>query len=109
MLSLYIAPLLLSLALPAPQEERDLKKMVSSSDERLRRAAVRACRVPVLADEGVFSRFVELVEPILEGEDEELMVTVDELLAAVATEHAEAVAEIAEPQPQDQAAAQEGR
>ncbi|MCR9243390.1 MAG: DNA alkylation repair protein [bacterium] len=75
---------------------RDLKKLAGHKDDRLKRAAIRACRRPVLADEGVFSRLTEIVEPILGGDDTELMAVVDELLAGVAAEHSGAVQELAE-------------
>ncbi|MCA8950153.1 MAG: DNA alkylation repair protein, partial [Planctomycetes bacterium] len=73
---------------------RDLKKMSTGKDMRLRRAAVRSCRLPVHADEAMLPRFVEIVEPMLEaGDDEQLLATVDEVLAALAAEHSTAVAD----------------
>lgn len=77
---------------------RDLRKMAAGSDARLRRAAVRACRTPVLADESLFSRMAELLESVLGSEDPEpeTLGAVDELLAALAKEHSDAVREIAE-------------
>ncbi len=76
---------------------RDLKKMAKAADARLRRAAVRACRIPVVADEALFSRLQEIVEPLLEqgDEDEDVLGTIDELLAAIAEHHADAANELA--------------
>lgn len=75
---------------------KDLRRLAAHADGRMRRAAIRACREPLLADEAVFSRFTELADPLLDSGDAEVLATIDEVLGAVATVHAEAVRALAE-------------
>ncbi|HEX5051785.1 MAG TPA: DNA alkylation repair protein [Planctomycetota bacterium] len=74
---------------------RDLRRFAEASHEVLRRAAVRACRRPLLDDSTAFPRFEELVEPLFAVPDATLQQAIDELLSAAAAVHADAVAGLA--------------
>jgi hypothetical protein len=75
---------------------RDLRRFANASDEALRRAAVRACRRPLLDDTDAFPRFLEVSEPLFADADAALQQAIDELLIAAAAVHADAVRELAE-------------
>lgn len=75
---------------------RDLRRFATASNEALQRAAVRACRLPLLHDEAAFARFEELTTPLFATADAVLQRAIDELLAAAAAVHADAVRELAE-------------
>lgn len=75
---------------------RSLGKLAKSADEKLMRAAVRATRAPIAADKSVFSRFEELVTPLLAEADAILQQAIDEVLKAAAEQDAEAVKAFAE-------------
>ena len=74
---------------------KDLRRLATASNAVLRRAAVRACRLPLLADGEGFPRFTELAEPLSAEPDPVLQRAIDELLAAAAAVHADAVAAFA--------------
>jgi hypothetical protein len=74
---------------------RDLRRFASASNEALQRAAVRACRLPLLHDGGSFERFEELSTPLFAIADSKLQQAIDELLAAAAAVHSDAVHELA--------------
>lgn len=74
---------------------KDLRRFATASSAVLRRASVRACRLPLLADTEGFPRFRELAEPLATEPDPVLQQAIDELLAAAAAVHADAVAEFA--------------
>lgn len=74
---------------------RDLRRLAAASNRALQRAAVRACRLPLLHDEGSFTRFEEVTRPLFEVADDRLQQAIDELLAAAAAVHADAVRELA--------------
>jgi hypothetical protein len=74
---------------------KDLRRFATASNAVLRRAAVRACRLPLLADGEGFPRFLELAEPLATEADPVLQRAIDELLAAAAAVHADAVAAFA--------------
>jgi 3-methyladenine DNA glycosylase AlkD len=65
---------------------KDLKRLLAAASEPQRRALVRACRLPVLADGETFARFAELVEPLLGTADPRLQTAIDEVLAATAVQ-----------------------
>lgn len=71
---------------------KDLKRFATASQDLLRRAAVRASRRPLLDDTESFPRFVDLVEPLFASPDAALQRAIDELLAAAAAVHRDAVA-----------------
>ena len=75
---------------------RDLRRFATASNEALQRAAVRACRLPLLHDEAAFARFEELTTPLFATADATLQRAIDELLAAAAAVHADAVRDLAE-------------
>jgi len=75
---------------------RTLGKLAKSADEKLMRAAVRATRAPIEADKSVFSRFEELVTPLLAEADTILQEAIDEVLKAAAEQDADAVKAFAE-------------
>ena len=75
---------------------KDLNKLAKGANEQLRRAAVRATKAPVQKDSSVFNRFEDLVTPLLSEADEQLQQTIDEVLAAAAETHEEAVKAFAE-------------
>lgn len=70
---------------------RNLGKLAKSANEKLMRAAVRATKAPIAADKAVFSRFEELVTPLLAEADAILQEAIDEVLAAAAEQDKEAV------------------
>lgn len=70
---------------------KDLKKLAASTDERLRRAAVQASKAPLVTDSAVFSRFEEMVTPLLAETDPDLQKAIDEVLAQVAEQASEQV------------------
>jgi 3-methyladenine DNA glycosylase AlkD len=70
---------------------KDLKKLSKSANERLRRAAVRATKAPIAADSSVFSRFEDLVTPLLSQADALLQQAIDEVLIAAAAHDADLV------------------
>ncbi|MCA8974722.1 MAG: DNA alkylation repair protein [Planctomycetes bacterium] len=74
---------------------KDLRRLAGHADVRLRRAAVRACREPLLADETAFERFVDIVDPLFQTGDADVLQTIDEVLAAIANVHDDAVRELA--------------
>ncbi len=74
---------------------KDLKRFASASHEVMRRAAIRACRLPLLDDAESFHRFAELAEPLAGEADQALQHAIDELLAAAAAVHLDAVREFA--------------
>lgn len=69
---------------------KDLKRFASGSTDGLRRAAVRAARLPVLADAEGFPRFAELATPLLAHPDPLVQRAIDGVLAACATTHGDA-------------------
>lgn len=75
---------------------RDLRRFASASNEALQRAAVRACRLPLLHDDAAFARFEELSAPLFATADATLKKAIDELLAAAAAVHSDAVRALAE-------------
>jgi hypothetical protein len=75
---------------------KELKRLASSADQKLRRAAVRASKAPVAADGAVFERFDELVTPLLAEADQDLQRAIDEALAAAAQQDTDAVAAFAQ-------------
>lgn len=74
---------------------RDLRRFAGASNEALQRAAVRACRLPLLHDDTTFERFEELSTPLFAVADDTLQQALDELLSAAAAVHADAVRELA--------------
>ncbi|MBM4060753.1 MAG: DNA alkylation repair protein [Planctomycetes bacterium] len=70
---------------------KDLRRLAAAPQPALQRAAVRACRLPLLGDSEAFGRCAELVEPLLATADAALLGAIDELLAAAATVHRDAV------------------
>lgn len=70
---------------------KDLKRLAGATSDPQRRAAVRASRLPLLDDAEAFPRFAELAVPLLTHPDAPLQQAIDELLAAVATAHLDAV------------------
>ncbi|HEU4417469.1 MAG TPA: DNA alkylation repair protein [Planctomycetota bacterium] len=74
---------------------KDLRRFAAASQDVLRRAAVRASRLPLLDDSEAFPRFVELAEPLMSVADAKLQEAIDELLAAAAAVHGDAVKELA--------------
>jgi hypothetical protein len=74
---------------------KDLRRFAQASQDVLRRAAVRASRLPLLEDSEAFPRFAELAEPLFAVADAALQRAIDELLAAAAAVHADAVQEFA--------------
>ena len=74
---------------------RDLRRYAAASQDVLRRAAVRASRLPLVEDSEAFPRFVELAEPLLAVPDEKLQQAIDEVLSAAAATHGDAVKEFA--------------
>lgn len=75
---------------------KNLSQLAKSADEQLRRAAVRAARIPVAADAKVFSRFEEMVTPLLNESDALLQDVIDEVLQAATEVNNEAVAAFAQ-------------
>lgn len=74
---------------------KDLRRFAAASQDVLRRAAVRASRLPLVDDGEAFPRFAELAEPLLAVPDQRLQQAIDELLTAVAATHGDAVKEFA--------------
>ena len=72
-----------------------LQRLGRDANEQLRRAAVRATKLPMATDNSVFTRFEELVIPLLAEEDPLLQTAIDEVLAAAVGTHEEAVAAFA--------------
>ena len=70
---------------------KDLKRMAGAANDLPRRVAVRASRLPLLDDAEAFPRFAELAVPLLGLPDALLQQAIDELLAAVAPTHLDAV------------------
>jgi len=70
---------------------RSLGKLTKSSNEKLTRAAIRATKAPIAADSSVFSRFEDLVTPLLADADEALQQVIDEVLKE-ASQHDETAA-----------------
>lgn len=70
---------------------KDLRRLAAASQDVLRLAAVRASRLPLLDDAESFPRFAELAEPLVAIADARLQQALDELLAAAAGVHTEAV------------------
>ncbi|MBL9079849.1 MAG: DNA alkylation repair protein [Planctomycetes bacterium] len=75
---------------------RDLRRFANASNEALQRAAVRACRLPLLHDDTAFERFEELTTPLFAVADARLQQAIDELLAAAAAVHLDAVQALAQ-------------
>jgi hypothetical protein len=74
---------------------KDLRRYAAASQDVLRRAAVRASRLPLVEDSEAFPRFAELAEPLLAVPDDKLQQAIDEVLSAAAATHADAVKEFA--------------
>ncbi|MBX3461913.1 MAG: DNA alkylation repair protein [Planctomycetes bacterium] len=74
---------------------RDLRRLANASHLALRLAAVRACRLPLLHDAAAFERFEELSTPLFAEADAALQAAIDELLAAAASVHGDAVQALA--------------
>ena len=70
---------------------KDLKRFANASQELLRVAAVRASRLPLLDDPEAFQRFADLATPLVASTDARLQQAIDELLAAAAAVHQDAV------------------
>ncbi len=75
---------------------KNLGQLAKSADQQLRRAAVRAARIPVVTDAKVFSRFEELVTPLLNESDALLQEVIDDVLQAANEVNTEAVAAFAQ-------------
>jgi hypothetical protein len=75
---------------------KDLRRLAAASQDVLRLAAVRASRLPLLDDAASFPRFAELAEPLVAVADARLQQALDELLAAAAAVHLDAVRAFAE-------------
>lgn len=75
---------------------KDLRRFAAASTVAMQRAAVRACRRPLLDDSEAFPRFLELSEPLFAVADDALQQAIDELLTAAAAVHNDAVRELAE-------------
>ena len=74
---------------------KDLRRFAAATHDVLRLAAVRASRRPLLEDSEAFPRFVELAEPLLTVADQKLQQAIDDLLAAAAEVHMDAVKDLA--------------
>lgn len=74
---------------------RDLRRFAGAGNAALQRAAVRACRLPLLQDATAFERFEELSAPLFAKGDAALLQALDDLLAAAAAVHTDAVRELA--------------
>ena len=61
---------------------RSLGKLAKSDDEKLKRAAVRASKAPIEADHSLFTRFEDLVTPLLAEADTGLQQAIAEVLIA---------------------------
>ncbi len=70
---------------------KDLKRYATSGEQRQQRAAVRACRLPLVHDHEAFPRFVDLVLGLVGSPDVVLQAAIDEVLTAAAETHYEAV------------------
>lgn len=70
---------------------KDLKRHATSGEQRSQRAAVRACRRPLVDDHEAFPRFVDLVLGLVGSPDVVLQAAIDEVLTAAAETHYEAV------------------
>ncbi len=70
---------------------KDLNKLAKDANAQLRRAAVRATKAPMTTDNTVFTRFEELVTPLLVEEAPLLQTAIDDVLAAAAEMHEDAV------------------
>lgn len=69
---------------------KDLKRFAGGAHDGLRRAAVRAARLPLAADAEAFPRFAELAAPLLAHPDPLVQRAIDDVLAAVAATHGDA-------------------
>jgi hypothetical protein len=74
---------------------KDLRRFAAASQDVLRRAAVRASRLPLVEDSEAFPRFTEFAEPLLAVPDDKLQQAIDEVLSAAAATHGDAVKEFA--------------
>jgi hypothetical protein len=66
---------------------KDLRRLAGSDKDGLRRAAVRAARLPLQSDDEAFARFRELAEPLLAHADPLCQQALDEALQAAAPRH----------------------
>jgi hypothetical protein len=70
---------------------KDLKRLAGHGTANRRRAAVLACRIPLLDDPEAFPRFAEIGTACAADADPSVLAALDELLAAVAAVHNDAV------------------
>lgn len=66
---------------------KDLRRLAGSDKDGLRRAALRAARLPLAGDDEAFARFRELAEPLLAHADPLCQQALDEALQAAAPRH----------------------
>ncbi|MFN8827152.1 MAG: DNA alkylation repair protein [Planctomycetota bacterium] len=66
---------------------KDLRRLAGSDKDGLRRAALRAARLPLAGDDEAFARFHELAEPLLAHADPLCQQALDEALQAAAPRH----------------------
>lgn len=66
---------------------KDLRRLASSDKDGLRRAALRAARLPLASDDEAFARFRELAEPLLAHADPLCQQALDAALQAAAPRH----------------------
>lgn len=66
---------------------KDLRRLAGSDKDGLRRAALRAARLPLAGDDEAFARFRELAEPLLAHADPLCQQALDEALQAAAARH----------------------
>jgi hypothetical protein len=66
---------------------KDLRRLAGSDKDGLRRAALRAARLPLAGDDEAFARFRELAEPLLAHADPLCQQALDEALRAAAPRH----------------------
>lgn len=66
---------------------KDLRRLAGSDKDGLRRAALRAARLPLQSDDEAFARFRELAEPLLAHADPLCQQALDEALQAAAPRH----------------------
>lgn len=74
---------------------KDLKRIGGAAAAHQRRAALLACREPLLADDDAFARFAELGARAAADHDPLVLEALDAVLAAVASRHAAAVRDFA--------------
>lgn len=69
---------------------KDLKRFAGGTHDGLRRAALRAARLPLTTDPEAFPRFAELATPLLAHPDALVQRAIDGVLAAAAATHGDA-------------------